>query len=166
MHGIARGGANLRQTHDGTVQPARLVTTLQLGLRAAAASGRASFRPSQVRLAPVAHQVGDRPQGPPVGRERIFHVGRHDRKDLAVDDAVVFQLAKLLGQHAFTDVWNFAPQFPEAADLIPQPEQNEGLPFAPDHFEGGFHRAAVQGAGFGFFSGTYHNVSIIPFPVN
>ena len=92
-----------------------------------------------------------------------YNLGRHDRKDLAVDDAVVFQLAKLLGQHAFTDVGNFAPQFTEAADLIPQPEQDEGLPFAPDHFQGGFHRAVVPGSRFRFIcSHTYHGVSITP----
>lgn len=127
------------------------------------ALARASFRPAQVCLAPLAHQVRDRPQGPPVGRERVFHLGRHDRIDLAVDDAVVFQLAKLLGQHAFTDVRNFAPQFPEAAGAIPQPEQNEDLPFAPDHFQRGFHRTVVQGSRFRFFcSRAYHNVSIVP----
>jgi hypothetical protein len=31
--------------------------------------------------------------------------------DLAMDDTVVFQLAKLLGQRVFTDVGNFAPRF-------------------------------------------------------
>jgi len=33
--------------------------------------------------------------------------------DLAMDDTVVIQLAKLLGQHVFTDVGNFAPRFPK-----------------------------------------------------
>ena len=57
--------------------------------------------------------------------------------------------------------WNFAPQLPEAADLIPQPEQNQSLPFAADHFQAGFYRAAVGGAGVRFFfSHTYYNVSI------
>ena len=106
-------------------------------------------------LAPFAHQFRDRPQGPPVGRERIFHLGRHDRIDLAVDDAVVFQLAKLLGQHAFTDVGNLAPQVPEAVDLIPQPEQNEGLPFAPDYLQGGFQRTVVPGSRFRFIYQPY-----------
>jgi len=32
-----------------------------------------------------------------------------------------------------------------------------------DHFQGGFHRAVCWGAGFGFFTATYHNVSIIPY---
>jgi hypothetical protein len=36
--------------------------------------------------------------------------------------AFLITRAKLLGQHAFTDAGNFAPQLPEAADLIPQPE--------------------------------------------
>ena len=58
---------------------------------------------------------------------------------------------------------DFAPQVPVAAGLIPQPEQNEGLPFAPDHFQGGFHRAVVLGSRFRFIcSHTYHYVSIIP----
>lgn len=79
-----------------------------------------------------------------------------------MDDAVVFQLAKLLGQHALADVGNFAPQVPAAADLIPQPEQDEGLLFATDHLQGGFHRAVVLGSQFRFFySHTYHNVSTI-----
>src|ERR1700730_10404590 len=36
----------------------------------------------------------------------------------------------------------------EECRLDPQPEQNEGLPFAPDHFQGGFHRTVVLGSRF------------------
>lgn len=45
-----------------------------------------------------------------------------------MNDAVFLKLAELLGQHAFADVGDLAPQFAEAADLVAQPEQDEGFP--------------------------------------
>src|SRR5262249_23076402 len=114
-----------------------------------------------VLLAPRTHQLRDGRQRPPVGRQRVFHPRRHHRVDLAADDAVALQLPKLLRQHAFADVGDEAPQLPEPVDPGLEPEQDQGLPLAPDHVERGLHRAVVDGGLLRFpCSHTYPDVRI------
>jgi len=84
--------------------------------------------------------------------------------DFAVNDAVLFQLAKLLGQHAFADGGDFSPQLSEPVNFISQPEQDEDFPFAPNHVQSSFHGAVILTSPIRCLCRhTYHNVSITSF---
>src|SRR5258708_7747833 len=94
-----------------------------------------------VLLPPLAHQFGNRPQRLAVRSQRVFHLWRDFGVNLAVDDPVPFELAKLLGQHPLADTGNFAAQFGEPPDGVFQPEEDDGLPFAADHVQRDLDRA-------------------------
>ena len=64
--------------------------------------------------------------------QRIFNARRYDRKDFAMDDAVVLELAHLPGEHLLRRARHLAPQFVKAQRTLAEVEQNHWLPFAAD----------------------------------
>lgn len=92
----------------------------------------------------MAHRLGDGLEGAAIIGERILHARRHFGKDRASDDSVGFEFPQLPGQHPVTDTGCLAAQFgealrPAAAHVADQ----DCLPLATDHREGGLHGTTI-----------------------
>src|SRR5215472_4838709 len=72
----------------------------------------------------------------------IFHPWRDLGVDLSNDQPVVFERAKLLGQHALGDPGHPPPQLAKALSARLQMKEDDALPFAVDQIEGGLDGTA------------------------
>src|SRR5215475_576029 len=91
--------------------------------------GRAG-QPLLMALAPGLQRIDHRPQALPDLRKAIFHPRRHLGIDLADDQPVVLQRAKLLCQHALGDPRHPLAQLAETLGAALQMEQDHTLPLA------------------------------------
>lgn len=88
------------------------------------------------------------------GGEGVFHLGGDDGVGGALDDAVVLELAELLGEHLLGDGGDGAFQIGEAADAAAEElEEDEELPAAFEHAEGLLDALGGGEAGPGFAAG-------------
>jgi hypothetical protein len=76
--------------------------------------------------------------------EGVRNLGRRGTRDLATDNPVSFEFAKLRGQHLFTDTQKKSAKFGEASRAEAQMPNGKDLPFAADGIDGCLHRAAVM----------------------
>src|SRR5579859_7340943 len=93
-------------------------------------------------LAPGFQRVDDRPQALADLGQAIFHPGRHLGIDLADDQIVVLERAKLFGEHALGDPRHPPTQLAKALRPSLQVEQDHALPLAIDQIEGCLDRAS------------------------
>lgn len=79
----------------------------------------------------------------------IFDLGGNSGVNRAMHEAVSFQLAECLGEHAFGNIANGPLQFGEAVGAVRQCEQGKKAPAIPDVIQNVAHRtkSRVVGAG-------------------
>src|SRR6202022_689089 len=93
---------------------------------------------------PLAERSQRLSQGSPESREGILDLRGYLSEIDTIDDPVRLQFLELLYQHFVTDVADCASQLAIATGAMGQMEQDQRLPFAPEHKQG-----CVQAAGKG-----------------
>lgn len=110
---------------------------------------------------PIAHQGGDGAKGFAVVGQGVFDFGGYFGVNLAVDNAVFFEFAKLLGEHAFAYAGDFLAKLCKAMrSFVGKVIEDHHLPFSADDFERGLYGAG-RGKAFlvGWLLYTYFHVS-------
>src|ERR1700722_1266876 len=74
-------------------------------------------------------------------REGIFDLRRNRLEVAPIDDAVGLQILELLDEHLVADASYSTPQLAIATGAVRQVEQDQGLPLASDHGQGGIQAA-------------------------
>src|SRR5260370_563563 len=90
------------------------------------------FRPLLMPITPITQLLQQRPQRPPILRQRIFDLQRNLAVNLSRHNAIPFQLAQMLRQHLARDARDESLQFAEAPHTALEPPKNQRLPFAAD----------------------------------
>src|ERR1700726_1939113 len=96
-------------------------------------------------LAPGGHLPKDWPKRFAMMGQRVFDARRDLRVDLAVDDVVSFQFAKLLGEHFFGGPGEKSLQFAEAPDSGLQVVENRWFPLSADNVRSECNGAVRRG---------------------
>ena len=91
---------------------------------------------------PLAHGEDDGFERAPPGREGVLDLGRHDRENFAVHDAVALELPQLLREHALGDLRQDLSDFAEAFFPADEMEQDDAFPATAQNIERDFDRAA------------------------
>jgi hypothetical protein len=96
-------------------------------------------------FSPFAQFPHYRAQGAAKFGQRVFHFGRNFGINLARDDAIAFQFAKLLGQHFLRGIRQEPSEFAKPLFAVHHMIEDDRFPFSANHLQGGTNGAIFKG---------------------
>lgn len=117
--------------------------------------------PGGVHLSPALHRLDDGPQALTQSCQRVFHLGRNLRIDLAVHHPVGLEFPQLLGQHLVSRGRDQPMQLGESLGSLQEVEQDRHLPASTDDGDGPVRRAFGSESAHRYQKGMYCTILCI-----